>query len=84
MLIIFLAIKFAYQNSISNYGIMRRAAKKTVVGIYKVMYMVQLKLVNETTISKAYQNNINSDVKLQYECTIPQAFNKITHLAISL
>ena len=37
-LIIFLAIKVAYQNSISNYGIIRRAAKKTVVGIYKVMY----------------------------------------------
>ena len=35
---IFSKIKFAYQNSISNYEIIRRAAKKTVVGIYKVMY----------------------------------------------
>ena len=33
--------------------------------------------------SKAYQDNIKSDIKLQYECTIPQAFNKITHLAIA-
>ena len=31
-------IKVAYQNSISNYGIIRRAAKKTVAVIYKVMY----------------------------------------------
>ena len=44
----------------------------------------QLKLANETITSKAYQDNINSDVKLQYECTIPQAFNKIPHHAISL
>ena len=36
----FKQIKVAYQNSISNYEIIRRAAKKTVVGIYKVMYMV--------------------------------------------
>ena len=40
----------------------------------------QLKLVNETITSKAYQDNIKSDIKLQYECNIPQAFNKITHL----
>ena len=26
----------------------------------------QLKLVNETITSKAYQNNIKSDIKLQY------------------
>ena len=44
----------------------------------------QLKLVNETITSKAYQDNIKSDIKLQYECTIPHAFNKITHLAIAL
>ena len=44
----------------------------------------QLKLVNETIINKAYQYNIKSDIKLQYECTTRQAFNKITHLAISL
>ena len=44
----------------------------------------RLKLVNETITSKAYQDNIKSDIKLQYECTVPQAFNKITHLAISL
>ena len=31
---------FSKSNSISNYEIIRRAAKKTVVGIYKVMYMV--------------------------------------------
>ena len=35
-----------YQNSISNYEIIRRAAKKTVVGIYIVMYMVHF----ETTL----------------------------------
>ena len=29
---------FAYQNSLSIYGIIRRAAKKPVVVIYKVMY----------------------------------------------
>ena len=44
----------------------------------------QLKLVNETITSKAYQDNIKSDIKLQYECTMPQAFNKITHLATAL
>ena len=33
-------IKVAYQNSVWNYEIIRRAAKKTVVGIYKVMYTV--------------------------------------------
>ena len=33
-------MKVAYQNSVSNYEIIRRAAKKTVVGIYKVMSMV--------------------------------------------
>ena len=43
-----------------------------------------VKLVNETITSKAYQDNIRSDIKRQYECTIPQAFNKITHLAIAL
>ena len=31
-------MKVAYQNSISNYGIIRRAAKKTVVVIYTAMY----------------------------------------------
>ena len=36
-------IKIAYQNSISNYGIIRRAEKKTVVVIYKVMYTEQCK-----------------------------------------
>ena len=35
-----LANQFAYQNSISNYEIIRRAAKKTTVGIYKVVYAV--------------------------------------------
>ena len=35
---IFLANKVAYQSSISNYGIIRRTAKKTVVVIYKAMY----------------------------------------------
>ena len=44
----------------------------------------QLKLVNETITNKAHQDNIKSDIKLQYECTMPQAFNKITHLAIAL
>ena len=44
----------------------------------------QLKLVNETITSKAYQDNIKSDVKLQYDCTMPQPFKKITHLAIAL
>ena len=39
-LIIFLANQIAYQNSISNYEIIRRAAKKTVVVIYRVMFMV--------------------------------------------
>ena len=29
---------FAYQNSVSTYGIIRRAAKKSVVVIYTVMY----------------------------------------------
>ena len=38
--IIFLANQIAYQNFISNYEIIRRAAKKNVVGLYKVMYMV--------------------------------------------
>ena len=38
LIIFFLQIKAAYQNSISNYGIISRAAKKTVVVIYKVMY----------------------------------------------
>ena len=33
-------MKVAYQNSISNYEIIRRAAKKTMVGIYKVVYKV--------------------------------------------
>ena len=33
-------IKVAYQNYISNYEIIRRASKKSVVGIYKVMYTV--------------------------------------------
>ena len=37
-LIIFFQIKVAYQTYISNYGIIRTAAKKTVVVIYKVMY----------------------------------------------
>ena len=36
----------------------------------------QLKLVNETITRKAYQDNIKHDLKLQYECTMPQAFNK--------
>ena len=44
----------------------------------------QLKLVNETITSKTYQENIKSDIKLQYECTLPQAFKKITHLEIAL
>ena len=44
----------------------------------------QLKLVNETITCKAYQDYIKSDIKLRYECTIPQTFNKITHLAIAL
>ena len=35
---IFLANKVAYQSSISNYGIIRRTVKKTVVVIYKAMY----------------------------------------------
>ena len=35
---IFWKIKVDYQNSIPNYGITRRAAKKPVVVIYKVMY----------------------------------------------
>ena len=43
----------------------------------------QLKLANETITSKAYQDDIKSDIKLQYECIIPQVFNKITHLAIA-
>ena len=30
----------------------------------------QLKLVNETITSKAYQNNIKSDIKLQYESQV--------------
>ena len=33
-------IFLANQNSISNYEIIRRASKKTVLGIYKVMYTV--------------------------------------------
>ena len=36
----FKQIKVAYQNYISNYEIIRRAAKKTVVEIFKVMYSV--------------------------------------------
>ena len=44
----------------------------------------QLKLVNEKITSKAYQINIKSNIKHQYECTMLQAFNKITHLAIAL
>ena len=44
----------------------------------------QLKLVNETITSNAYQDNTKSDIKLQYECTLPQTFYKITHLAIAL
>ena len=36
----FKQIKVAHQNSILNYEIIRRAAKKTVVEIYKVMYTV--------------------------------------------
>ena len=43
----------------------------------------QLKHVNETITSKAYQDNIKSDLKLKYECTMPQAVNEITHLAIA-
>ena len=43
----------------------------------------QLKLVNETITSKAYQDDIKRDIKVQYECTMPQAFNKVTHLANS-
>ena len=38
---IFLQIKIAYQNSISNNGIIWRAAKKTVVGINNVMHKEQ-------------------------------------------
>ena len=55
-------------------------------GDYLVTFkgVFQLKLVNETITSKAYQDNIKSDIKLQYECTMPQAFNKITHLAIAV
>ena len=44
----------------------------------------QLKLVNKTITNKIYQDNIKSDIKLQYECTIPQAFNNITNLLIAL
>ena len=40
LIIFFKQIKVAYQNSIWNYEIIRRAAKQTVVGIYKVMYTV--------------------------------------------
>ena len=40
----------------------------------------QLKLVNETITSKAYQDNIKSHIKLELECTMPQLFNKIKHL----
>ena len=38
MLILFLSNQSCLSNSISNYGIIKRAAKKTVVAIYKVMY----------------------------------------------
>ena len=39
---IFSKNKVAYQNSISNYEIIRRIAKIIVVRIYKVMYMVHV------------------------------------------
>ena len=65
---------------------MGKKTLKSYWGDYLVNFkgVSQLKLVNETITSKAYQDNIKSDIKLQYECTIPQAFNKITHLAIAL
>ena len=40
----FLANQSCLSNSISNYEIIRRAAKKTVVGIYKVMYTVHCEI----------------------------------------
>ena len=65
---------------------MGKNALESYRGDYFVAFkeVSQLKLVNETITSKAYQDNIKSDIKLEYECTMPQAFNKITHLAFAL
>ena len=59
---------------------------ESYLGDYLVAFkgVSQLKLVNETIFNKVYQDNIKSDIKLQYECAMPQAFNKITHFAIAL
>ena len=52
-----LANQVSYQNSISNYGIISRAAKKIVVVIYKAMYTehckntLQLKLSSVSTMN---------------------------------
>ena len=63
-----------------------KKTQESYEGEYLVTFkgVSQLKLVNKTTTSKAYQDNIKSEIKLQYQCTMPQAFNKITHLAIDL
>ena len=43
-----------------------------IEGYYLVTFkgVSQLKLVNETITSKAYQDNIKSDIKLQYESRV--------------
>ena len=53
------------------------------VNIYGWVFIFN-KLVHETITSKANQDDIKSDIKLQYECTMSQSFNMITHLAIAL
>ena len=46
--------------------------------------VTQLKLVNGTVTSNAYQDNIISDLDHLYGCPMSQAFNKIAHLAKAL
>ena len=50
-------MKVAYQNSISIYEIIRRASKKTVVGIYKVMYTVRCEKLLELKIKSVSTMN---------------------------
>ena len=59
---------------------------ESYLGDYVVIFkgVSQRMRVNETISSKTYQFNIKSDIKLQYECPLLQAFNKVMLLAIAL
>ena len=47
-----------------NTGVVLRGLSLNFKGV------IQLKIVNETITSKAYQDNIKSDIKLQYESRV--------------